>query len=185
MAEMDPIPVEVRATCRRCGETVYVKGRVQMVHLDSIPDMDNNRVRMVYKVETKLDTEVHVCLGEWDEVPQPKLLSADEVRVQLGFAARKKVLVVAPSLGSAEGFLERNAEWFKEWDVTVHRSDLVPDRLRGKQFHVAILLGDAPEDLQQEVYLATRLGKKPVVSSHGVYDTVSPDALIAEAEDGF
>jgi hypothetical protein len=204
MAAMKDTTVTMVLACKECGEGVELQQRIEFETLE-ILGLEDDKVRMLYKVKSSLATEVHLCTGE----KPVKKLAGEEITVggvypsekwqtfttndakmvmATGGAVetrqpeqKKKMLLIAPTYAKAETFLRINAERLEGWDVRVHSWSERATRLRGMQFHLAVSVGGGwPMEVYNEALVCTRLGEHP--QFHVVNDEkteINPDVIVS------
>ena len=97
----------------------------------------------------------------------------------LHLVPRKKALIVATDGSRAEKFIRSNSEAFAGWEVTAVRSGTDGNDLRGRQFHLTVLLDPiTTQPLRQNVAACTRLGDTPAIVKASLIDKFDPNAAI-------
>lgn len=89
----------------------------------------------------------------------------------------RRALIVAASKQRADEFIRINAEAFNGWRVTVALAHRSGSEVLGHNFHLAVLLDDPTETLEDRVRAATRLGNACIVKA-GLIDRFDPNIAV-------
>lgn len=90
---------------------------------------------------------------------------------------RKAVLILADHRERAEQFIERNAESFLGWGITIENARADGMAIRGHSFDLTIVLDDITHpSLREQVAVCTRLGDNPKVIRASLIDRFDPQA---------
>lgn len=90
---------------------------------------------------------------------------------------RKAVLILADHRERAEQFIERNAESFLGWAITIESARADGMAIRGHSFDLSIVLDEITHpSLREQVAVCTRLGDNPRVVRASLIDRFDPRA---------
>ncbi len=172
--------------CPKCETVVEIQQTIEFETLETF-QLEDDKVRMLYKVKSSIATEIHLCTGE---KPIKELTGGTPVTIDNGQttqvkpapAEKKRALIVAPTVEKGETFLRSHRKGFEGWDVHVHPWWDSPRKIRGSEFHLTVVVGTmCPETLYHEARICTRLGDHPMVYTvHGTGTSIDPNRLISK-----